>query len=277
MTAYTLSGSGVQALSAGTTAMYLAITTLPAGLPSGRANPTNHFDVGLVRFGDATGFFAPVPVLGGPQWIGVPVGTTRMGYAMLNGAVVTATEAIGGPTTLPLVLANATLTYMPLVVSSLSRNCIGSELAAVGASPSSNTLWGTPNLAILIPLIVTEAFAVTRGWIFIGTAAAGNWDVGVYDTSFALLGHTGSIAEAGSQVIQDAALSVTLSPGRYWLALSADAANFSFGGMAPSGSPRVRFMGVRAASADFPLANTPTLTTTSLVAVPSFGLSTYVL
>lgn len=257
--------------------MYLAITTLPAGLPSGRANPVNHFDVGLIRFGDTTGFFAPIPVLGGPQWVGVPVGTTRMGYAMLNGAATTVTEVIGGSTTLPLVLANATLTYMPLVVSSVSRNCIGNELAAVGASPSSNTLWGTANLAILIPLIVNESFVVTRGWIFTGTTAAGNWDVGVYDSSFALLGHTGSVAEAGSQVLQDAALSITLSPGRYWLALSSDAANFSFGGMAPVGAPRVRFMGVRSATGDFPLANTPTLATLSLAVIPSFGLSTYVL
>jgi hypothetical protein len=96
MSTYTLSGSGTQTLTANTTAAHLTITTLPAGLPKGRANPVNNFEIGLIRFGDGTGFWEPIPVLGGPQWIGIPNGATQFGYSMLNGSVVSFVEVIGG-------------------------------------------------------------------------------------------------------------------------------------------------------------------------------------
>lgn len=96
MSTYSLSGSGIQTLTANTTALHIDVTTVPGEAGTGRSNPTAHYDIGLIRFGDATGFWAPIPIVGGPQWQGVPIGTTRIGYAFLHGATADISEVIGG-------------------------------------------------------------------------------------------------------------------------------------------------------------------------------------
>jgi hypothetical protein len=96
MSTYSLSGTGIQALSANVTAVHVTITTLPVPAGMGSANPTNYFHVCMLRFGDASGFFDAVPVAGGPQWLAVPNGTTRLGYACQGGSVISVAEVIGG-------------------------------------------------------------------------------------------------------------------------------------------------------------------------------------
>jgi hypothetical protein len=132
MATYTLSGSGTQTLTANTTAAHLTITTLPSGLPKGRANPVNNFEIGLIRFGDGTGFWEPVPVLGGPQWIGVPNGATQFGYAMLNGSVVSFTEVIGGTS--------------PFFSNNLSQKA--AHLTADVSMSAANTFFDGPSLSL---------------------------------------------------------------------------------------------------------------------------------
>lgn len=96
MASYTLSGTGTQALSTNVTAAHVTINT-PGSLSGiGRANPLSRYDVALLRFGDGTGFWAPVAVNGGPQWIGVPAGTTEVGYSVFGAASLTFAEVIGG-------------------------------------------------------------------------------------------------------------------------------------------------------------------------------------
>lgn len=96
MSTYTLSGSGTQALTAATTALHVTISTLTPGAGSGSANPTNHYGAGFLRAGDSTGFWEPFAIEGGPQWIGLPNGTTQLGYNVLGSGVITVTEVIGG-------------------------------------------------------------------------------------------------------------------------------------------------------------------------------------
>jgi len=96
MATYTLSGSGVHALSANVTALHVTITTLPDEPGEGTANPTDYYDIALVRFGDAVGFFASVPIVGGPQWLAVPNGCTRIGYSCEDVVVLSVAEVIGG-------------------------------------------------------------------------------------------------------------------------------------------------------------------------------------
>lgn len=96
MSTYSLSGTGIQTLSAGVTAVHITITTTPTNSRLGTANPPNLYDVCLLRFGDATGFFDAVPVVGGPQWLAVPSGATRCAYACKGGAVISLQEVIGG-------------------------------------------------------------------------------------------------------------------------------------------------------------------------------------
>lgn len=96
MSTYSLSGSGVQALSSNVTALHIAITTMATYPGQGTANPTNYYHIALLRIGDAVGFFDAVPVTGGPQWMAVPAGATRLGYSCAAGAVISVAEVIGG-------------------------------------------------------------------------------------------------------------------------------------------------------------------------------------
>lgn len=103
MATYSLSGSGTQTLTTGTGALYVTITTLPSGSGHGDANPTDYYGIGLIRPGNATAYWEPFAVIGGPQWMPVPYGTTRIGYALLDGAVVSAVEVAGSsPLAFPL-------------------------------------------------------------------------------------------------------------------------------------------------------------------------------
>jgi hypothetical protein len=88
---FTLSGSGTQAVSA-PGSLALAITTLPAIQSDGRANPANHYDVGLLRLGTAHGYLAAFPIDATAQLIPCPAGVSIVGYSLFNGAVVTIEE-----------------------------------------------------------------------------------------------------------------------------------------------------------------------------------------
>lgn len=92
MASYTLTGSGVQALTPGTAALYLQATTLDPVVGMGRATPANLFGLGMVRAGNPYGFAPMVPLDCADFWFILPAGTTRLGYTILADSEVTATE-----------------------------------------------------------------------------------------------------------------------------------------------------------------------------------------
>lgn len=97
MATYSLSGAGTQALSAGVTALNVTVTTLPANAGQGGATPADYYGVGSLRPGNAAAFWEPFNVCGGPQWMPVPYGSTRLGYAITQGAVVSVVEVFTSP------------------------------------------------------------------------------------------------------------------------------------------------------------------------------------
>lgn len=100
---YTLSATGVQALSANVTAFHVTISTPPLNPGSGAANPLDYYGIGFLRPGDASAFWDPFAISGGPQWLPCPFGATRVGYSLLNGAVVSLVEVFGpSPLAVPL-------------------------------------------------------------------------------------------------------------------------------------------------------------------------------
>jgi hypothetical protein len=96
MATYTLSGSGVQALTAGTTALHVHISTFPVDFGMGTANPSNWFHIGQLRPGDGTTFWRAWPIDATDAWFGLFNGVTQIGYALTGPAVITVTEVIGG-------------------------------------------------------------------------------------------------------------------------------------------------------------------------------------
>lgn len=103
MATFSLSGTGTHTLSAGTTALHVTITTLPASAGHGDASPADYYGVGLLRLGDGTAYWDPYPVSGGPQWLPVPYGASVVGYSLLGGAVISITEVTASsPLAVPL-------------------------------------------------------------------------------------------------------------------------------------------------------------------------------
>jgi len=103
VTSYTLTGTGIQALSSNVTAFNVTISTPPLNPGSGSANPLDYYGVGFLRPGTASAFWDPFTISGGPQWLPCPFGATRVGYSLLNGAVITLAEVFGpSPLAVPL-------------------------------------------------------------------------------------------------------------------------------------------------------------------------------
>ena len=97
MATYDLSGSGVQALTSGTTRLFLAVTAFPPGVTTGRAMPLNYYDVGLLRVG-ISGYVGPAFAVDAQNmWIDLPAGADSIGYALFFDSTVQLTESIPGP------------------------------------------------------------------------------------------------------------------------------------------------------------------------------------
>jgi hypothetical protein len=270
-----LSGSGVQTLNSGVGELDITITATGTQTQTGHANPVNRFHVGLLRLGTTFGYYPSVPIDADAMVLPVWPGVTKLGYALFGGATIDVTEVFG---TSPL-LGSGSLSVavpIPLVLSPASPQAIGVQLPLAGAgSPSAQTPT-TANRSWLIPLSISESISVTSAFVLTGTTINGHWDVGVYDSSFALLGHTGSQTETGASSVNTAGLTLTLAPGHYWLAFSQDSTTGQYQCWSLSNTQRTRAIGMRNADSNFPLASTPTFTTTVVAGIcPVFGISTY--
>jgi hypothetical protein len=97
MAAYNLTGSGVQALTAGTVRLFVEVTTAAQTSGFGKANPLNYYHLGLLRAG-VTGFFAaPVPIEGLNTFMDLPSGTDSLGYSLEGGTAITVSEGATPP------------------------------------------------------------------------------------------------------------------------------------------------------------------------------------
>ena len=80
--------------------------------------------------------------------------------------------------------------------------------------------WTTANLAFYMPIVVDSLIVVQKvAWVN-GATAAGNFDVGIYNSALVKLASTGAVAQTGTSVLQVATLSVTLPPGNYHVGMS---------------------------------------------------------
>jgi hypothetical protein len=111
----------------------------------------------------------------------------------------------------------------PFVVSSLNWASMGSPTVQATVSLASNA-WPTANKAFFIPFTIGATRRYRNIFWMNGTAVKGNVDTGIYDATGAKLVSTGSIAAAGISSIQSVSIDITLSAGRYWLAMAEDTA-----------------------------------------------------
>lgn len=139
-----------------------------------------------------------------------------------------------------------------------SPECSLYSIALLAQGPTSGT-WPSINDPVAIPFCLPYGGVVTELATENGSAAGGNVDIGIYDTSFARLVSTGSQASVGSSIWQWFNVTDTaLPPGRYYLAMSRDdvtANRQRFLNMGAS-APVAAFCGVLDSATDaFPLPN----------------------
>jgi hypothetical protein len=84
MSHYDLTGVGVQALTPASSRLFIAIQVAPLTSGNGRANPTNRFDIGLLRLGVDDWYYPPVPVDADQMVLDLPSGVDQLGYSLFQ-------------------------------------------------------------------------------------------------------------------------------------------------------------------------------------------------
>lgn len=164
----------------------------------------------------------------------------------------------------------------PLVLAVNSPWCVFSGYwLGTGAGVPASATSPSANQAIYVPFIVTTTATFTRGFWWNGSAPGGNTCVGIYDEAGVRQATTGSVASSGASAVQSAALSasVTLTPGRYYMAIQFSAATAN--GTAGYG-PTVLFRMVglfTQAVGSFPLPANATFATWTSFLLPHFGIT----
>jgi len=161
------------------------------------------------------------------------------------------------------------------IITPLSPESVALTAKPFVVSVGSNT-WPSANLAIFVPFVIHDraSFASVRAIIANGAAAAGNWDIGVYDESWSRLASTGAVAMSGTGNIQDlAALVATLAPGRYYLAASSSSGTATVWGYTGYPAGLLAAVGLAQQASAHPLPAVAAPAAYAQTFLPVFGLS----
>jgi len=143
------------------------------------------------------------------------------------------------------------------------------------ATVTASTTWPTANTARFFPFSVGEPCTAVKMFVVNGTVASGNLDLGIYDAAGTRLVSTGSTAQSGTSDLQLVDITdIALSPGViYYAALVMDGTTGTYYRMDSSSSHGAKSLGLLQMASAFPLPATATMVTTSISAVPYFGVS----
>lgn len=138
-----------------------------------------------------------------------------------------------------------------------------------------STAWPSANLAIFIPIRVSEPVTVYKIAVGAGATAAGNFDVGLYDSAGNRLVSSGATAKGASV---EHILDVTdtrIGPGLYYLAMSADGTNNYIlntpSGTSPVPLQKTRAHGILAMASAYVLPATATFAAATLAPYPDIA------
>jgi len=174
---------------------------------------------------------------------------------------------------MPLALPRS-LAFQDDIISTMdiSRTQVVSLFATGGYGTAAAT-YSTANLAMYFPLWLSEATVVRNAYLQIATPS-GNFDLGIYDASFARMVSTGSTAATvtgGTQIVD--ITDTTLDRGYYWLAIACNNTTISIRRTVP-GSPYTRLLGFMMQTSAFPLPATATPVATNQATMGMFGFAT---
>lgn len=127
-----------------------------------------------------------------------------------------------------------------------------------GSAAAASTAWPAANLAIFVPLLLPIPVIITKLAIGAGATAAGNFDVGIFDSAGHKLVSSGATAKGADteQVID--VTDTQIGPGIYYFGMSADGTNnYAMFSLSVS-IPRTRIMGAMEQTTAYTLPATAT-------------------
>jgi hypothetical protein len=163
--------------------------------------------------------------------------------------------------------------YSPLALSAGGVLSTSVALQTLDDTTAASTAWPSANLAIFVPIRIPVPVTVYKMAAGAGLTAAGNFDVGIYDSSGNRLVSSGATAKGSSVEHIIDVTDTVIGPGVYYLAMSADGTN-NYMMKTPSGtSPvplqKVRLYGVMQMATAYTLPSTATFAAaTTAIAVP---------
>ena len=107
-----------------------------------------------------------------------------------------------------------------ILISPWSTCALGPSLVTMGiGGPGSGTIVAA-NMALFYPFRNPWPITVTKVWVANGAGVSGNWDVAVYDESWARLVSAGTTGQSGANVLQAVDVTDTvIGRGRYYLSI----------------------------------------------------------
>jgi len=110
---------------------------------------------------------------------------------------------------------------MRSIISTVSPECLGERVAAMGVGAPSSGTWPALLDAIFVPFSLVTEFVIRAAFVANGGAVNGSWDIGVYDAFVQRVFSTGAILQGGVSAVQIENVSPhLLRPGDYYLMMS---------------------------------------------------------
>ena len=162
---------------------------------------------------------------------------------------------------------------------SIAVNGANGPMAVLGnfGAPAS-AAWASANAAVFVPFRIGAPMIVQKLAWANGATLGGNVDIGIYDEAGTRIVSSGSIAQSGTNNLQEADITDTyLLPGLYFLAVACNSGTATLLIFTAASTQVPRMVGVLAQASAFPLPAVASLGTVSSAQVPlaaAFGRTT---
>lgn len=166
--------------------------------------------------------------------------------------------------------------YNLVTICTDSNESLGPWMRTLTPPAAATAAWPATNEAIYIPFTLPVTMIAARMFVYNGTTASGNLDLGIFDTGGNSIITKGTTAQSGTSVLQFLDITdTTLSPGVYYMGCSMDGTTGTTFAHAPNSLAVARTSGVLSQSTAFVL---PTTTATFAAAqhayIPIVGITT---
>jgi hypothetical protein len=143
-------------------------------------------------------------------------------------------------------------------------------------SAAVSTVWPIANISIFYPFALCERTRLRSLWCRNGATVSGNIDMGIYTGELnRKIVSSGSVAQAGINSYQTAAIDVTLGPGVYQFAIACSNTTATFFGTTVTGAEFSASDGsISSMTANFPLGAALSMSSPQIF-IPLAGVSRY--